>query len=68
MNRHINIYGKVALCVLLLSVYQSINNNNKFQKDDRIHTENFQSILIHKSLSIHNLFIQNYIKLNGIKI
>ena len=44
MNRDINLYGKVALCVLLLSVYQSINNNNKFQKDDRIHTENFQSI------------------------
>ena len=44
MNRYINLYGKVALCVLLLSVYQSINNNNKFQKDDRINTENFQSI------------------------
>jgi hypothetical protein len=68
MNRHINLYGKVALCALLLSLSQFINNNNKFQKDDRIHTENFQSIHNTKSLSIQNFFIQNDIKLNGIKI
>jgi hypothetical protein len=40
----INLHGKVALCVLLLSLYQFINNDNKFQKDDRINTETFQSI------------------------
>ena len=65
MNRHINIYGKVALCVLLLSVYQSINNNNKFQKDDRIHTENFQSINSNTQVIINTQSL--YSKLHKIK-
>ena len=65
MNRHINLYGKVALCVLLLSVYQSINNNNKFQKDDRIHTENFQSINSNTQVIINTQSL--YSKLHKIK-
>ena len=34
----INLHSIVALCVLLLSLFQFINNNNEFQKDDKIHT------------------------------
>ena len=37
----INLHSIVALCVLLLSLFQFINNNNEFQKDDKIHTGEF---------------------------
>ena len=54
----INLHSIVALCVLLLSLFQFINNNNEFQKDDKILQENFQSIHNTHVISIQNLYLK----------